>query len=171
MWRWGLSPADPRPADTAAFVPTGAAPSYPLGHPHLPFWIPAFAGMTRRVAGVYFRDRPFQVMKLRIAFYSPSPQSSPQGRGTFPAWIPASGYRHAFPDRWPPEISWHAPVGRRMKMGRRVSFFHRLVVLPLPTPSGFRPSRNDEWQGYGAYENEPWRCLGAIAGMTNGGPD
>ena len=24
--------------------------------------------------------------------------------------------------------------------GRRVSFFHRLVVLPLPAPSGFRPS-------------------------------
>ena len=29
---------------------------------------------------------------------------------------------------------------KRMKMGRRVSFFHRLVALPLPTPSGFRPS-------------------------------
>ena len=27
-----------------------------------------------------------------------------------------------------------------MKMGWRVSFFHRLVALPLRTPSGFRPS-------------------------------
>ena len=31
---------------------------------------------------------------------------------------------------------------KRMKMGRRVSFFHRLVALPLPTPSGFRPLTN-----------------------------
>ena len=38
-----------------------------------------------------------------------------------------------------------------MKMGRRVSFFQRLVALPHPTPSGFRPppewrmrGRNDE---------------------------
>ena len=29
---------------------------------------------------------------------------------------------------------------KRMTMGRRVSFFHRLVTLPLPTPSGFWPS-------------------------------
>ena len=29
---------------------------------------------------------------------------------------------------------------KRMKMERRVSFFHRLVALPLPTASGFRPS-------------------------------
>ncbi len=29
---------------------------------------------------------------------------------------------------------------KRMKVGRWVGFFHRPVVLPLPTPPGFRPS-------------------------------
>ncbi len=28
---------------------------------------------------------------------------------------------------------------KRMKMGWRAGFFHRLVVLPIPTPSGFQP--------------------------------
>ncbi len=47
---------------------------------------------------------------------------------------------------------------KRMKMGRRVSFFHRLVALPLPTPSGFRPRIGV-------------RGMPSIAGMTIGGPD
>ena len=47
---------------------------------------------------------------------------------------------------------------KRMKVGRWVGFFHRLVVLPLPTPPGFRPRIGV-------------RGMPSIAGMTNGGPD
>ena len=95
MWRWGLSPAK-GPADTPprSYRPAPRHRPHPHpGHPHLPFWIPAFAGMTRRVAGVYFRtDRPcrrapaHQGMKMRPGRW----RCLGVVGATLPLWIPAS---------------------------------------------------------------------------------
>ena len=89
----------------------------------LPFWTPAFAGVTGPPAGAtVVGDEPQRYNPL-----SPPPGFRPRigVRGMLLIAGIAMALRRPH---------------KRMKVGRWVGFFHRLVVLPLPTPSGFRPS-------------------------------
>ena len=58
---------------------------------------------------------------------------------TLPLWIPAPYRGTGMLPIAGITMALRGPH-KRMKMERRVSFFHRLVALPLPTASGFRPS-------------------------------